>query len=87
MLGVGAVRVGAPEHRQVVVIDNLPTLAQNVVAEELIWGAAQLRLQGFGQGAPHNGWVQFCHRATVIALIESPQVCSPKFLTCEQRSV
>ncbi|WP_217189872.1 hypothetical protein, partial [Mycobacteroides abscessus] len=38
---------------------------QNVVAEELIWGAAQLRLQGFGQGAPHNGWVQFCHRATV----------------------
>ena len=23
----------------------------------------------------------------VIALIESPQVCSPKFLTCEQRSV
>ncbi|EHC00839.1 hypothetical protein MAB47J26_04980 [Mycobacteroides abscessus 47J26] len=65
MLGVGAVRVGAPEHRQVVVIDNLPTLAQNVVAEELIWGAAQLRLQGFGQGAPHNGWVQFCHRATV----------------------
>ncbi|MDM3927521.1 hypothetical protein QRB35_16035 [Mycobacterium intracellulare subsp. chimaera] len=25
--------------------------------------------------------------ATLIALIESPQVCSPKFLTCEQRSV
>ncbi|WP_179476446.1 hypothetical protein, partial [Mycolicibacterium vinylchloridicum] len=24
---------------------------------------------------------------TVIALVESPQVCSPKFLTCEQRSV
>ena len=24
---------------------------------------------------------------TLIALIESPQVCSPKFLTCEQRSV
>ncbi|WP_237140334.1 hypothetical protein [Mycobacteroides abscessus] len=23
----------------------------------------------------------------LIALIESPQVCSPKFLTCEQRSV
>ncbi len=23
----------------------------------------------------------------MIALIESPQVCSPKFLTCEQRSV
>ena len=26
-------------------------------------------------------------REVVIALIESPQVCSPKFLTCEQRSV
>jgi hypothetical protein len=25
--------------------------------------------------------------AVVIALIESPQVCSPKFPTCEQRSV
>ncbi|CQD18947.1 hypothetical protein BN000_04361 [Mycobacterium europaeum] len=25
--------------------------------------------------------------AAVIALIESPQVCSPKFLTCEQGSV
>lgn len=25
--------------------------------------------------------------AAVIALVESPQVCSPKFLTCEQRSV
>ena len=23
----------------------------------------------------------------MIALIENPQVCSPKFLTCEQRSV
>ncbi|ETZ36452.1 hypothetical protein L839_5092 [Mycobacterium avium MAV_120809_2495] len=23
----------------------------------------------------------------LTALIESPQVCSPKFLTCEQRSV
>ncbi|KUH91775.1 hypothetical protein AU187_03880 [Mycobacterium sp. IS-1556] len=23
----------------------------------------------------------------LIALVESPQVCSPKFLTCEQRSV
>ena len=23
----------------------------------------------------------------LIALIENPQVCSPKFLTCEQRSV
>ncbi|MFN8226742.1 MAG: hypothetical protein U0R18_08495 [Mycobacterium sp.] len=25
--------------------------------------------------------------AAMIALIENPQVCSPKFLTCEQRSV
>jgi len=28
-----------------------------------------------------------CEGSQVIALTESPQVCSPKFLTCEQRSV
>ncbi|CPS04501.1 Uncharacterised protein [Mycobacteroides abscessus] len=39
-------------------------------------------------GCPRGGVVvATIYMLYVIALIESPQVCSPKFLTCEQRSV
>ena len=32
-----------------------------------------------------GGVAQICQKLT--ALIENPRLCSPKFLTCEQRSV
>jgi hypothetical protein len=43
--------------------------------------------QPFTDGDDVAGFALDGDDAVVIALIESPQVCSPKFPTCEQRSV
>lgn len=63
MLGVGAVGVGSPEDRQVVVINNLTEAAQCVIGKGLVRVCAKFGLQVLGQGAPRCGRVQFCHLA------------------------
>jgi hypothetical protein len=87
-------RSGAPRQRKIIWAVAGAVVA--IVAAITFFIAALSTFGGGGSGGGsssghsqtwQNGYNSGLEQATVIALIESPQVCSAKFLTCEQGSV